>query len=328
MICKKRFSRIVSITLDNGVIIPPDEYKAKVCDEIRPIVKAEVFEEIRYRKKLTEKQRRFYEASQNRTNFQKFMLNEYGTFFFTNYIEILELLVDVRGDFDGALAFRFIYLSTYMDYDNKLKWGKGFRGKYTGYMNTKDLSEVMGLSKNHIAKFKNRLIESGLIIVTDGGVISINKKYCRKGKLVALNKRNSIRSFEHGIQELYKSSTAKEHKRLGVLVQLLPYLNFNHNVLCWNPEENIPERLEVLTIQDICRIVGKSVAHARRFEGEMFKISVGGNYLIGKFRYYSCTEAYVINPALFYKGNNIDALKGLSNLFLLMNNEKNQYACG
>lgn len=318
MIHKSSMTNVTIIEDGTGVVIPHDEYRAKVWDEIRPLVKAEAIEEIQHRHKATEKQRKALEGIENRTELQKLILKEYGHFFFAHYKEFLDLLGDEKGNFDSALACRFIYLSTYMDYDNNLKWGNEFRGKYTGYMTIKDLDEVMGLSRKQLWEFKNKIIELNLLSVGDGGVLSINKKYCRKGKLTANNKRDSIRCFEAGIQELYRTSTAKEHKRLGMLIQLLPYINYNHSVLSLNPEENEPRNIQPLTIQDICTLVGHNIKNARRLEKDLYKISVGGNYIMGKFLYYSA-EAFIINPAVYYKGNNIEALQGVMNLFKLVN---------
>lgn len=255
-----------------------------------------------------------------RNEFQDTLFQEFGSFIFTHYQELIELLKDDSGKFDSAFAFRFIYLSTFMDYDNKLRFGAMFRGKHTSYLTMKDLSEVMGLSKNQITKFKNQLLKMELISIEEDNTIIINKKFCKKGKLTKEFKRDSIRCFEEAIQELYMNSTAKEHKRLGLLIQLLPYLNFNHNVLCWNPEELKAENLKELKIQDICRIVGHEVKNPKRLQNELFKITIGGKYVIGKFMYGRCPEAFIINPSVYYKGNSLEELKGIMNLFKLGEN--------
>lgn len=255
-----------------------------------------------------------------RNEFQEMLFQEFGSFIFTQYNELIELLKDDSGKFDSAFAFRFMYLSSFMDYDNKLKFGAMFRGKHTSYMTVRDLNEVMGLSKNQITKFKNQLFKMNLMYINEDKTLIINKRFCKKGKLTENFKRDSIRCFEEAIQELYINSTAKEHKRLGLLIQLLPYLNFNHNVLCWNPEELKAENLKELKIQDICRIVGHEVKNPKRLQSELFKITVAGKYVIGKFMYGRCPEAFIINPSVYYKGNSLEELKGIMSLFKLGEN--------
>lgn len=238
-----------------------------------------------------------------------------GSFNFSHYKEVLELMKTDKGDFEGALAFRFIYLSTFMDFENKLRWGQSFRGKDRGYMIEKDLGEVLGLSRNHVTKFKQRLIELNILSIdASTGIMNINSKVCHKGKLKNSLKGESVRVFEDGIQNLYKSSSPKEHKRLGIFIQLLPYLNTQHNILCFNTEEVEPKHIQPLNIQDICKVVGHSLAHARRLEGELIRTTVGTEALVMKHTKY-CSTVYSINPRVFYKGNDIKELQALINLF-------------
>ncbi len=254
----------------------------------------------------------------NKTALQELIFNEYGTFFFTNYKEVLNSFVTDKGSFDSALAFRFIYLSTFMDYDNNLMFGLPFRGKDRGRMNIKDLREVMGLSRNQITKFRKALTDLDLLFIDSEGNLSINKRCCKKGNLKKSTRRDFIRCFEEGVQEIYQNSTAKEHKRLGYFIQLLPYVNYNHSILCWNPEEIEANKIQPLTIQDICKILNISVSHARRTERDLYKITINGQHLLGKFIYYSA-EVFIINPAVYYKGNDLTALKGIMNLFNMVN---------
>lgn len=258
-----------------------------------------------------------FKKVKKRNELQETLLQEFGNFIFTHYKELIELLKDESGKFDTAFAFRFLYLSTFMDFDNKLRFGTKFRNKHTDYMAIRDLTEVMGLSKNQITKFKNQLLEMDLLSINQDETLNINKRFCKKGNLSQGFKRDSIRCFEESIQELYINSTAKEHKRLGILIQLLPYLNFNHNVLCFNPEELEAGKLKELKIQDIAVIIGYEVKNSRRLQKELFNISVGGQYVIGKFTYVRCPEAFIINPAVYYKGNNLENLRGIMNLFKL-----------
>lgn len=238
-----------------------------------------------------------------------------GSFNFSHYKEVLELIKTDKGEFDGALAFRFIYLSTFMDFENNLRWGQSFRDKDRGYMRKKDLGEVLGLSRNHVTKFRQRLIELNILSIdASTGIMNINSRVCHKGKLKNSLKGKSVRVFEDGIQKIYKSSLPKEHKRLGIFIQLLPYLNIQHNILCFNVDEERPRKIEPLSIQDICCIVGHKLKNARRLESDLIKTTVGDEALVMKHTKY-CSIVYSINPRMFYKGNDIKELQTLINLF-------------
>lgn len=238
-----------------------------------------------------------------------------GSFNFSHYKEVLELMKTDKGEFDGALAFRFIYLSTFMDFENNLRWGQSFRDKDRGYMMEKDLGEVLGLSRNHVTKFKQRLIELKILSIdSKTGIMHIDARFCHKGKIKNSLKGESVRIFEDGIQKIYRNSLPKEHKRAGIFIQLLPYLNIQHNVLCFNIDEERAREINPLTIQDICTIIGHNLKNARRLENELIKTTVGNEPVLMKHTKFSST-VYSINPKIFYKGNNIEELKALINLF-------------
>ena len=74
-----------------------------------------------------------------------------GAFNFTHYSEILKLTEGA--ELDSAFIFRFIYLTTFMDFDNVLRFGAKFRGKDKLSMEVNDLGEVMGLSRHQVTIF-------------------------------------------------------------------------------------------------------------------------------------------------------------------------------
>ncbi|MEL5897809.1 hypothetical protein AAGC94_06975 [Clostridium sporogenes] len=243
-------------------------------------------------------------------------VNEHlGSFNFSHYKEVLELMKTDKGEFDGALAFRFIYLSTFMDFENNLRWGQSFRDKDRGYMREKDLGEVLGISRPHVIKFKQRLIELNIITIDSQiGRMNINIRFCHKGKIKNSLKGQSVRVFEDGIQNIYRNSRPVEHSRLGIFIQLLPFLSTQHNVLCINVEEERAGNIVPLSIQDICTIVGHNVKNARRLENELIKTTVGQEPVMMKHRH-NFADVYSINPKVFYKGNDIESLQALINLF-------------
>lgn len=280
--------------------------------EIYNRVKADVLQEIR---ETNIKRAKGLNIRKSKEALNILIAKEMGGFMFSHYEQVINKIVDDKGLFDSALAFRFIYLSTFIDYDNNLLWGESFRGKNTAHMLESDLKEVWGLSRNQVTKDKNTLIKLGLLIVNkETKQLSINIKYCHKGKIKNSLKGDSIRIFEKAIQELYKNSLPKEHKRLGIFIKLIPFLNTQHNILCSNIEEERALMIKPLSIQDICKIVNHTTKNARRLEGELLKITVNEQPLLMKHTKFN-SVVYSVNPKLFYKGNNIEQLTTLINLF-------------
>ncbi|WP_430832365.1 hypothetical protein [Clostridium butyricum] len=308
------------MNLLNNMVNPKygvDEYGECIpIDDIKSIVRKEVLEELEEQKRKSNKQKEAHKKIKSKEEFKVLIDKTLGSFFFSHFIEVLNIFNDEKGNFDGALAFRFIYLCTFIDYDNKLRWGNNFRGKHRTEMLENDLKEVLGLSRNQIAKDKQKLVDLGVLKINKDKTINIDFNYCHKGIYKHNLKGESIRVFENGIQKLYKASIPKEHKRLGLFIKLIPYLNKENNILCLNPQEEKLIGILPLSIQDICKITGYAVNNARRLESELLKITVGNEYLMMKhMKYY--LVIYSINPRIFYSGSNLENLQSLIDLFYM-----------
>lgn len=231
-----------------------------------------------------------------------------GKFYFHFYDELLKLNIDKQ------YMTRFIYLCTFLDYDNKIHWGKSNNGLAT----EKDLKEILNLSKRETINTKNIFKEHKLIFINEDKTITINNKYCKKGN-ANRNLRGGIRMFEYGIKELYENSKSIEHKRLGMLMQILPTVNYEYNVLCANPEEKNKSKIIPLNMKDICKIVGYEEKNSKRLQKELIKIRVDNKAVVMVHTTSGMntkeTEAISINPQIYYKGHNQHALEYLLMLF-------------
>ena len=235
-----------------------------------------------------------------------------GKFYFHFYDELLILNIDKQ------YMTRFIYLCTYIGFnDNKIHWGKSNNGLAT----EKDLQDILNLKDTAFKETKKILLKHKLIAINEDKTITINKKYCKKGN-VNRNLRGGIRMFEYGIKELYENAKPTEHKRLGMLMQLLPTVNYEYNILCANPTETDRSKIIPLTIKDICRIVGYEEKNSKRLQKELIKIRIDNKAVVMVHTTSGMdtkeTEAISINPQVYYKGHNRHALKYLLMLFDIM----------
>lgn len=239
----------------------------------------------------------------------------YGSFSFNRYKRVIDAFTN-EGKFDGATCFKFMYLITFMDYDNKLKYGSKYGDKHRGLMTDRDLPEVLRISRKQAGIVRDKLTALGAVIIDNDGNMTINPELVYKGSLNKGYKQNSARVFEETVRELYERSKTREHARLAIFIQLLPYINIYHNSICFNPEEKDAMLVEPMSMIDICKMLGINIKNATRTERDLFKISVAGEYMIGKFLRYG-KYSYCINPRLYYKGSSINDLKALGNLFLI-----------
>ena len=251
-----------------------------------------------------------YSKKKKKDEFSKYINSNFGSFYFNNYMKLLKKLNN-----NTALLFRFLYLCTYADYDGYLKYGNYSYGVNHGYMTEKDFDEVFKMSKAMITKLKKELYDNNLIIKSkiDDRLI-INGSFYTRGELCLGDMLESSRVFDDGIKELYEKSNPREHKRIGVVIPLLPFLNKYHNILCNKPLERELKYIEPLTLREMCKIIGYDITNEDRLRKQLQNITVKNNPLVA---YVSHAKAkfFVVNPALFYKGNCLDDLKGVINLF-------------
>jgi hypothetical protein len=220
-------------------------------------------------------------------------------------------------DMPRQYLFRFTYLCTYLDYDGKLKIMVNGRKKS---ITEKELQEILMLSERETRNTKNALIRYGLIIINEDKTISVNPKYAIKGEVKRKKLRRCARIMQDGIREIYKSSKPIEHKRLGLLIQILPYVNYNYNIICFNPEEGDKDEITPMDLKDLCKITGYDEKNRRKLKNELLKITVGGTPVIAVTEIYK-GHAISVNPRIYYKGDNSRALEWLAALFDIFDKE-------
>ena len=234
----------------------------------------------------------------NQTEFQKELLDKFGAFYF-NYYKRLNIT--------RQYLFRFIYLCTYMNYNNLLSDGRKL-------YKSKDLKMLLKLSNTEYKRTEKYLLENKLIIYTDSDNIEINNKFCVKGKINKNKNVEVIRVFDDAIRELYENSLPREHKKIALLLEILPYINYKYNVVCKNPKETNIELIEPLKMTDICKILDYDVTNASKLKKSLFSLTVGNEYVVGMFEK-GCGKAIYVNPRVYYKGGDNEGINFLSDMF-------------
>lgn len=234
------------------------------------------------------------------------LIRSFGGFYFSCYKHLLKLKLDKQ------YMFRFVYLCTLMNYENKIEFGNAKGDNRLAL--EKDLQEILKLSKRETINTKNELIKHKLITINEDKTITINKKYSVKGNIDKRKLRGSVRVMEQGIQELYNKAKAIEHKKLGLLIEILPYVNFNYNILCHNPDESDKSKIKPMNLKELCSIVGYDEKNSTRLKNELLRIKVNDKSAIA-ITLIDQGQAISVNPYVYYKGNDMQSLKWLMILF-------------
>lgn len=188
----------------------------------------------------------------------------------------------------------------------------------------KDLPEIWGTtSRNSINETFKSLLEYGYMKLDKDGNIMINENIMKVGEGYKIKYPTTYtRVFcEPGI-DFYEGLPSKQKKYYGLIIAILPFVNFKHNVLCSNPTETDIDKLELLNWKDLCKIVGYDESHSTRLSKELIKLKV---YDSEVFMYHTGANGtrITINPSLYYAGDKPEDLEYLFNLFK-MNPKKNK----
>lgn len=227
---------------------------------------------------------------------------------------------------------RLIYLATYIDYNDReenVLVSHGENNKLE-YLTKKDIREIMGLSDSIFKKFLNDMKNNNLIWEVNNKFY-ISNEYFNKGKS-SFDKRKYTRIFINTTRELYKGCSTRQHKKLSYVFQLIPFLNYETNVLCSNPTEIDKEKLEKLSLKEICKLLGISTDAKSmfRFEHDLYKITITIDdkkyYMFSRVIVKGCNgqnDYFVINPNIIWNGSNVDRVKDTIS-WLYFKNEKSK----
>lgn len=234
------------------------------------------------------------------------MLEEFGNFYHMFYGNILNLEIEPQ------YMVRFLYLCSYVNYDNLLVTGYG-KGQIK--LKELDLQQILKLSRADFFRTKSALKEYNLISIDEDNNVVINEKYASKGKINSKEKTINlevVRIFENGIKDLYENATAKEHKRLATFIKMLPYINIEHNIVCKNPEEKDMKKLILYSLTELTEML--EYKNQTRLKTDLFAITVNGEHAFiliedasGKY--------FTVNPRIYCKSNNMQSLMAISHYF-------------
>lgn len=250
-----------------------------------------------------------YDIRKSKDEFNAWIEKEYGSFYFLFY-DMIDKGIKKQ------YIIRFLYLCTYMEYkDNILLYGNA-KGE-NRYMLEKDLKEVFKLGKSETLNTKRILIENKLIKINKNKSITVTSDYCYKGVIPKGKKKlDKIRIFKNAIQELYSKAKPIEHKKLGLLIELLPYINLKFNVVCENPECELWSEIIPINLTKLADLMGYSnnKTSTQKLKYGLFNIVVNGELAI--MIHQTAKGGFVtVNPRTYYKGTRLEDVKFLFRLF-------------
>ena len=183
-------------------------------------------------------------------------------------------------------------------------------------MQRTDLADIMMLSTPTVSRFFNE-VSPEYVKETDAGLVWNNSGYFYRGKGLAMSEDAAyMKIFCECVRKLYRGSKGNSHKYLGYIFQLLPYVNREYNILCWNPTETKRRKVDCMNLLDVCELVGFDKHNVERLFNALAK---------QQFDIDGCRDGYfrllckpnsrdfrtadiLINPHLFYSGTQFEQI--------------------
>lgn len=223
-------------------------------------------------------------------------------------------------EIDRANIARLIYLSTFIDYNNRqenllIKHGKGYKIEP---MSRTDIKKVLKLSDTAFKAFLSDLKANNLLFESNGKYY-ISQDYFSRGKSNFKDKEYT-RIYIDTTRFLYENCTSRQHKQLSYIFQLVPFMHYELNILCDNPLEPDVYKLKKLNLTNICEMLGLSTARPNlvKFKNDIIKFYItidGEKYyfftyvLLNTINNVGIRDYFVVNPKIVWGGKDTDVVK-------------------
>lgn len=218
-------------------------------------------------------------------------------------------------DIEKQNISRIIYLATFIDYNTNqenllIKHGQNYKIEP---MNKIDIQNKLKLKVDPFHSFMQDVKKNGLLFEVDGKFY-LSNKYFTKGKSNFKSKEYT-RIFIKPVQYLYEHTTPRQHGALSYVYQLIPYMNYETNIICSNPLETDFCKLNKMSLKEVCFMLGLKTDRKATYR---LKETLSKFYIkVDNQRYYVFAYAvingnidyYVVNPLVVWGGNNADNLK-------------------
>ena len=211
---------------------------------------------------------------------------------------------------------RLIYLSTFLDNDGRIVFGKG-----NASLEVDTLAEKLFLNRKQTQKFVDELKYHNLLDISDGAY-SITQSRFKKGNIIK-SFEQCIRLFVTPIRSFYSGISWRSHTGAANIFYLIPYLNWQYNIACENTNSKKLDRIQPYSFTRLANAMGKEINAYAHVAGlfEKYQYKYGGSrkqiVLVDKNneRSQSNKEEFhvIVNPMFFYGGTSFTDAKRFFN---------------
>lgn len=206
---------------------------------------------------------------------------------------------------------RATYLATFLDFGSDDLY-QSQRRKIL----RRDLPKILGLAEAPTNRFWAAVKDRYFYRDQLGYVHTLGNGYVM-GRLDARFDEEYQKLYTKAVRELYEKIPPRQHKRLGYVLKMISFINFEYNILCYNPTQKVFDRIKPLTVSEFCEVIGFDKTHATDLARDYGRITFtvdGKQEIFCKFLFNVSTvenATIYINPRLVYKGSDFKKVEAI-----------------
>jgi len=202
---------------------------------------------------------------------------------------------------NNADIARLMYLGTY------IAWNTGRLQYDNGRVITREgFDKLTGLSSKRAKELYNRYVDEGIISEVDGSIYMSQTVFYR-GNIRSISSYTTdlqyTRLFKKTVRDLYEKSNGKTVGQLALVYAVMPFLNFQTNIVCVNPDESDTDRLQPMGLEQLAELLG--YANASKLKAAMNRVKIDDKVVFGFFENPNDRrqKRITVNPRVVFAGN-------------------------
>jgi len=225
---------------------------------------------------------------------------ENGGFVFA-FFQQSRTIIERFPSLNNADIARLMYLGTYIAWNTgRLQYDNG------KVINREGFEKLTGLSRKRARELFSRYCQEGIISESEGALF-MNPTVFFRGNIKSIQSHTAdlqhTRMFKKTVRDLYDLSNGRTVGQLALVYSVLPFLNFETNIVCHNPDETDSERLQPMNIESLAELLG--YANAAKLKMTMNRVKIDGKVVFGFFENTNDRrqKGITVNPRVVFGGN-------------------------
>lgn len=209
---------------------------------------------------------------------------------------------------------RLLFIGTYTQWETgRLQTDDGKK-----LLKKPDVRELIGLSPKRFNQLYNRYKDEEILLEGEGGALYISATVIYRGKISKLGNLidgfDYTRVFKKTVRELYAQFNGRKLGQLAIVYSIIPFLNFNSNLICFNPEETVTDEVTPMNISELADLLGYE--NKAKFKTTLNGIKVGDDPMFTFIEdpYNRREKRIIVNPRIVFAGNG-EALEQVKTYF-------------